>query len=166
VLKGCLWPVRLFPSCHLFLTQKSRAYACALIVRSQAVDPRRTPDMKREEEHAQEFFEEAKDMLELFCLGVWVDDFQRQVDDFIQERLTEAENIVAALGEEDSDRLHGLRRLVAGAVQEGELVRQPDYATACAKIDRALVWDGRGYVIQTQSIFLSSHISPPSPVLI
>src|SRR5258707_12547400 len=42
--------------------------------------------------------------------------------------------------------LHGLRRLVAGAAQEWELVQQPKDATTCAKIDGALVWQGRGYV--------------------
>ena len=43
---------------------------------------------------------------------------------------------------------------MAGAVQEGELVRQPKYAATCAKLDKAIVWDGRGYVIQT-------HLSLP-----
>jgi hypothetical protein len=141
-------------SCHFALTQVSRAYACALIVRSQAVDSRRTQDMKQEEERAREYFKEAKDILQLFCLCGWMDQFQKHVEDFIKEQLTEAANIMAVPGKEgeDSIRIHGLRRLVAGAVQEEELVRQPDYAATCAKLDRAIVWDGRGYVINTHLI--------------
>jgi hypothetical protein len=41
----------------------------------------------------------------------------------------------------------GYAAWLAGAIQEGELVRQPTYATTCVKLDRALVWDGQGYVI-------------------
>lgn len=143
------------PSCHLVLTQKSRVYACALIVRSQMVDPRRTLDMIEEEEKAREYFEETKDILQIFCLCGWIDQFQKHVEDFIQEQLSEAASIMAVTGteEEDSIRLHGVRRLVAGAVQEGELVRQPAYASACAKLDRAIVWDGRRYAIKTHLPF-------------
>ena len=51
--------------------------------------------------------------------------------------------------------LHRLRRLVAGAIQEWELAQQPDHAYICAKIDNALVWQGKGYVSQfIQSISL------------
>ena len=116
--------------------------------------------MKQEEERAWEYFEETKDTLQLFCLSGWIDQFQKHVEDFVQERLMEAENIVAVMGKEEeySVRLHGLQRLVVGAVQEGELVRQPDYATTYAKIDRAIVWDGRGYVMKTHLIFFSPHI--------
>jgi hypothetical protein len=156
MFKGCFWPVRSFLlhhsfSIHFILTCKSRAYTCALIVCSQAVDPQRTPDMKQQEERAREDFEETKDILRLFCLCGWMDQFQKHVEGFIQERLEEAANITAVPGnaEEDSTRLHCLRRLVAGAVQEGELAQQPDYAATCAKLDRAIVWDGRGYVIKT-----------------
>ena len=44
--------------------------------------------------------------------------------------------------------LHRLRRLVAGAVQEWELVQQPNHAFICAKVDGALVWQDRGYMSQ------------------
>ena len=133
-----------YPFCHFTLTQKARAYACALIVHSQEVDPQRTLAMIQEEEQAQEYFEETKDILQLFCLCGWINHFQKCVQDFIQERLAEAANVMAALGNEKEDcvHLHGLRHLVAGAVQEEELVWQPDYAAACAKLDRAIVWDG------------------------
>ena len=50
--------------------------------------------------------------------------------------------------DEDCVCLHGLRHLVAGAVQEEELVWQPDYAAACVKLDGAIVWDGQGYVLK------------------
>jgi len=42
--------------------------------------------------------------------------------------------------------LHGLRHLVAGAIQEWELVQQPKHAAICAELDSALVWQGRVYV--------------------
>ena len=150
------------PFCHFTLTQKSRAYACALITRSQAVDPRRTPYMAQKEEQAREYFDETRDILQLFCLSGWITEFQKRVQDFIKDRLDEAANIIAKPSSEAEDivRLHGLRRLVAGAVQEEELVRQPDYASACAKLDRAIRWDGRGYVIKTHLLLLASHISP------
>jgi hypothetical protein len=152
------------PSYLFVLTQTSRAYMCALIVRSQAVDPLCTPDMKQEEERAQEYFEETKDILQLFCLCGWKDQFQKHTEDFIQERLAEAANIMAVPGkeEEDSVRIHGLRHLVAGAVQEEELVQQPDYAANCAKLDRAIVWDGRGYVIKNLFDIFSPHASAQS----
>jgi hypothetical protein len=153
VLTGCFWPVRLYPFLSIVLTKKSRAYACALIVRSQKVDPRRTPDMIEEEEKAREYFDETKFTCQLFCLSGWIDQFQMHIEDFIGERLLEAKSISTVPGAEDSVRLHGLRRLVAGAVQEGELVRQPEYATTSAKLDCAMVWQGRGYVIQTYLLF-------------
>ena len=114
------------------------------------MDPWHTLAMIQEEEQAQEYFEKTKDILQLLCLCGWIDHFQKCVQDFIQERLAKAANVMAALGNEKEDCvcLHGLRCLVASAVQEEELVRQPDYATACAKLDRAIVWDGRGYVIK------------------
>ena len=40
--------------------------------------------------------------------------------------------------------LHWLQHLVAGAFQEEELVQQPDRAFTCAKLDRAIIWDGQG----------------------
>jgi len=111
--------------------------------------------MIEEEEKARDYFEEVKDTFQLFCLCGWMDQFQKHVEAFIQDRLAEAASIIKVPGaeEEDSIRLHGLRRLVAGAVQEGELVRQPEYAVTCAKLDGAIVWHGRGYVIQSHLPF-------------
>jgi hypothetical protein len=123
-------------------------------------DPRRNQGMIEEEEKAQDYFEDAKDMLELFSVGVWIDQFQKCVEDFIQERLSEAMGIMASPGTEDSVRLHGLRRLVAGAVQEGELVRQPEYATTSAKLDRAIIWQGRGYVVPTNFLLFRLKYLP------
>jgi predicted phage-related endonuclease len=119
--------------------------------------------MTQKEEQAREYFDETRDILQLFCLSGWIAEFQKRVQDFITERLDEAANIIAEPGSEMEDiiRLHGLRRLVAGAVQEEELVRQPDYAFACAKLDRAIIWDGRGYVIKTHYFFMP-HASPQS----
>jgi uncharacterized protein YdeI (YjbR/CyaY-like superfamily) len=138
--------VCLFPSCHFLLTQKSRAYVCALILRSQEVDPQRTSDMIQEEEQAREYFEETRETLQLFCLSGWIEQFQQHVEGFIEGRLAEAAKIMALPEKEEEDivHLHGLRRLVAGAFQEEELVQQPDHAFAYAKLDRAVIWDGRG----------------------
>jgi hypothetical protein len=141
------------------LTCWSRTYECTLILRTQAVDPRRSPHMIEEEEKAREYFEETKDILQLFCPCGWIEQFQKHVEDFIQEQLSEAADLMAgSITDEEDTRLHGLRRLVAGAVQEGELVRQPDYAATCAKFDRAIVWEGRGYVLIAYSLFRTSHL--------
>lgn len=143
-------------SCRFFLNfkQTSRVYTCTLIVRSREADPRRTPDMIEEEEAARDYFEETKETLQLFCLRGWMDHFQKHVEDFVQERLLEAASIMALdTEEEDFVRLHGLRRLVAGAIQEGELARQPEYAATTAKLDGAIVWYGRGYVVQIHLLF-------------
>jgi hypothetical protein len=105
--------------------------------------------MMEEEEKAREYFEETKDILQLFCPCGWMDEFQEHIEDFIQQLLSVAAIIIAVsvTAEADNVHLHGLCHLVAGAIQEGELVRQPTYATTCVKLDRALVWDGQGYVI-------------------
>ena len=146
------FPVRSFFSGDLVLTQTSRGYACALIVRSRAVDPRRTASMVEREEKARQHFEELKGILLELCLRCWKQEFKSYVDQFIAERLDE-KDIVTVIPcedeeEEELDRmyLHGLRRLVAGAVQEWELVQQPKHAAMCAELDSALVWQGRGYV--------------------
>ena len=57
-----------YPFCHFTLTQKPRAYACALIMRSQEVDPQHTLAMIKKEEQAREYFKETKNILQLFCL--------------------------------------------------------------------------------------------------
>ena len=116
--------------------------------------------MIEEEGKAQDYFEELKDTLQLFCLCGWIDQFQKHIKDFIQEQLAKAASIMAVLGteEEDFTRLHGLQCLVAGAVQEGELVWQPEYPATCAKLDGAIVWHGQGYVIKTHFCLLSSPI--------
>ena len=113
--------------------------------------------MMEEEEKAREYFEETKDILQLFFPSGWMDEFQERIEDFVQWHLSAAAIItaVSATAEEDHVCLHGLRRLVAGAIQEGELVRQPTYAVTCAKLDKALVWDGQGYAIQTYNLIPS-----------
>jgi hypothetical protein len=144
--------VRSFLSGNLVFTQTPRVYECALIVRSRTVDPRRTARMIEKEEKARQHFEMLKDILLKFSPRWWKNNFKSHVDKFIGERLIEKEHFTAIPckdeEEEENDRihLHGLRRLVAGAVQEWELAQQPEHATACAKLDHALVWQGRGYV--------------------
>jgi hypothetical protein len=122
-----------------------------LIVRSKAVDPRRTTDMMVEEEKTREHFEEMKDIFQIFYPCRWIEVFQKYVDDFVQDRLLLAKNIMAkpVMKEEDCVRLHGLRRMVAGAVQEGELIRQPKCHVTWAKLESMIVWDGRGCVFIT-----------------
>lgn len=83
---------------------------------------------------------------------MWKKDFKSCVDEFIAERLLEKDIITVIPGEDEEeeqlDRIHlyGIRRLIAGAIQEWELVQQPKHAAMCAELDGALVWQGRGYV--------------------
>jgi hypothetical protein len=136
------------------LTQISRTYKFPPVV-----DPQRTTDMMEEEEKAMEYFEERKDILQLFSPDVWMDEFHKCVEEFIERHLLAAEIITAtSVTAEDYSQLHGLRRLISGAIQEAELVRQPAYAATCAKLDKALVWDGRRCVIHTCYLMLP-HIT-------
>lgn len=128
---------------------------------SRAVDPQRTVGMAEREEDARQHFEELKDILSKLSPHLWKKDFKLDVDKFIAERLNERDVIIAIPGvdeEEELDRiiLHGLRRLVAGAIQEWELVQQPEHAASCAEVEGALVWQGRGYV---DLILLVSHFN-------
>jgi hypothetical protein len=146
--------VHSFISDYLVLTQTLRGYACTLIVRSWAVDPRHTASMIVKEETARQHFEELKGSLPKLLIHPrwWKKDFKYYVDKFIGECLYEKKLITALpprdKEEEESNRicLYRLRRLVASAVQEWELVQQPKHATMCAKLDGTLVWQGRGYV--------------------
>ncbi|KAF8258471.1 hypothetical protein EI94DRAFT_1707973 [Lactarius quietus] len=86
-------------------------------------------------------------ILQLFCLSRWVEQFQKLIEDFIQETLVKAANIMAVPAipvkkGEDIICLHSLQCLVAGTIQEEELVQQPNYAFTYAKLDRAIIWDG------------------------
>ena len=116
------------------------------------MDPQRTSSMIEDEEEARQHFEKLKDTLPKLSPRWWKKDFKRYVDKFIGERLIEKEFVTAVPcedeDEEEQDRilLHRLRRLVAGTVQEWELVQQPKHAATCAKLDGALIWQGRGYV--------------------
>jgi hypothetical protein len=144
--------VRSFLYDHLVFTQTLRVYSCALIVRSRAVDPRRTASMIENEENTRQYFEELKDNLPRLSPRWWKKDFKHFVDKFIEDRLIEKEfvDVVPCENEHEEEQdaidLHRLRRLVAGAAQEWELVQQPRHAARCAKLDGALVWQGRGYV--------------------
>ena len=108
--------------------------------------------MIEKEENAWQHFEELKDILQMFSLGWWKKNFKHHVDEFIGDRLIEKELITAVpcknKEEEENNRihLHGLRHLVAGAIQEWELVQQSKHAAMCVKLDHALVWQGRGYM--------------------
>jgi hypothetical protein len=157
--KSALPPCVLLP--HVFLLVGShsdiRGYKCALIIRSRAVDPRRNESMAKEEGNAQAYFEERKDILQMFDPN-WREAFKMCVNKYIEELVEEAE-IVSEMRYKDEKRkrrhLHIFRRLIAGADQELELAQQPEYATKCAKVDGALIWQGRGYVILTRVVIPS-----------
>ena len=144
--------MRSFLSKHLVFTKTFRVYSCALIVRSQAVDPRRTESMIENEESTRQYFEELKDTLPRLSPRWWKKDFKHYVDTFIEDRLIVKEFVIFVPSENEDEEeqdpmgLHRLRRLVASAAQEWELVQQPRHAAMCAKLDGALVWQGRGYV--------------------
>jgi hypothetical protein len=103
-------------------------------------------------------FEEMKDIFQIFYPCRWMEAFQKFVDNFIQDRLLLAANIMAKLviKEEDRVHLHGLRCLVAGTVQEGELVQRPKCHVAWAKLDGIIMRDGQGYVLITCLVHLAS----------
>ncbi|KAN0128685.1 hypothetical protein V8E53_013504 [Lactarius tabidus] len=110
------------------------------------LDPQCTPNMMQDKKQAREYFLETRETLQLFCLTCWIEQFQKHVNDFIQEQLAEAEKIMTVLEKEEEDtiHLHGLQHLIAGAIQEEELVQQPDHAFTYAKLDRAIILDGGG----------------------
>jgi hypothetical protein len=117
--------------------------------------------MVEEEEEARQYFEELNDILPTLSPRWWKKDFKYYVDKFIKERLNEKDLVTAMPcrdeeeAEQDRIYIHAIRRLVAGAVQELELVQQPKHATMCAKLDGALVWQGRGYVNPIQHVAYS-----------
>jgi hypothetical protein len=119
--------------------------------------------MAEKEENARQYFEELKLVLPEISPHLWKEEFKKYVDKFIQERLYEEEfvTMVPWLNEKERQQertnVHELRRLVAGAVQEWELVQQSEHAATCAKIDRALVWQGRGYVSPIMHVICSDH---------
>ena len=141
------------------------------------MDPQRTASMADEEEEARESFKRMKSIFQEASPRWWKKDFKSYVDKFIAEQI-EWKEVLAVMpcrdeeGEErERIRLHGLRRLVAGAVQEWELVQQPEHAATCTELDGALVWQGRGYVSSTVHAILSlqpyfqSEFEKISPVL-
>lgn len=116
------------------------------------MDPQRTAKMVEEEEYIQEKFEKFKKTLPIQSPRWWKKEFKQHIDEYIEHYLQFKEFIITypfldeEQVEEDRVNLHGIKRMVAGLVQEWELVQQPGHAAACAKLDGALVWQGRGYV--------------------
>jgi len=106
--------------------------------------------MSEMEERARQHFKELKCTLPELSPHWWKKDFKSYVDKFIAKHLDEKDIITAIPGEDEEEEeldrihLHGIRRLVAGAVQEWELVQQPKHAATCVELDGALVWQGRG----------------------
>src|SRR5260370_30965777 len=108
--------------------------------------------MIKKEEKAHQDFKELKDILQKLSPHWWRNDFKSCVDRFIEEQLEEKESAIAMLCEDDGSEelvhiyIHGVQCVVAGAIQEWELVQQPKHATTCAKIHATLVWQGRADV--------------------
>ncbi|KAN0127775.1 hypothetical protein V8E53_014435 [Lactarius tabidus] len=64
---------------------------------------------------AREYFEETKDILQLFCPYVWMDKFQEHIEEFVQQHHLSAAEIITAvplMAEEDYVHLHGLCHLI------------------------------------------------------
>jgi len=141
------------------------------------MDPQHTESMTEKEEKAWQHFEELKCALLELSPHWWKKDFKSYVDKFIGECLDKKQFITAVLcednGKEEHDciYLHGLWHLVAGAIQEWELVQQPKPAAKCAELDGALVWQGRGYVspilhaVSLLQPYFQSEIENVSPTL-
>ena len=129
------------------------------------MDPQHTIGMTEREEKAWQHFEELKDILPKLLPRWWKKDFKSYVDKFITEYLNDKEFVTSMPyedeEEEEFDRiyLHHLRHLVAGAMQEWELVQQPKHATTYAKLNGALVWQGRGCI---SSILCGISLLQPS----
>lgn len=129
------------------------------------MDPRRTAKMIEQEEYTQRKFEKLKRTLPSQSPRWWKKEFKEYIDDHIEDCLDRKEFITTfpfideEQEEQDRINLHGIKRLVAGAVQEWELLQQPKHAAMCAKLDGALVWQGRGYVSPIIMLFHhSSHL--------
>ena len=81
-------------------------------------------NMIKKEEKAQQHFKELKHILSNISPGWWKKNFKHHIDKFIEELLSKKEFIsgISCKDEEDKEvdciYLHGVRRLVAGAVQE------------------------------------------------
>ncbi len=119
--------------------------------------------MIEKEENAQQHFEKLKGTLLKLSIYPhwWKKDFKYYVNKFIGECLYK-KDIITAIPPRDEEEeewdhiyLYRLRCLVAGAVQEWELVQQPKHAAICVKLDGALVWQGRGYVPNSVCYFLA-----------
>src|SRR5260370_8246934 len=108
--------------------------------------------MIKKEEKAQQDFKKLKDILQKLSPHWWRNDFKSCIERIIEEKREEKESANAMLCEDNGGEelvhiyIHGVQHLVAGAIQEWELVQQLKHATTCVKIDGALVWQGRGYV--------------------
>jgi hypothetical protein len=120
--------------------------------------------MVEKEEKARQHFEDLKCILSELSPRWWKKDFKYYVDKFIDERLVEKEFVTLIPCEDENEEeqdciyLHTLRRLVAGAIQERELVQQPKHTAMYAKLDGALVWQGRGYVNPVLHVISSLQI--------
>jgi hypothetical protein len=120
--------------------------------------------MAEREEYARRHFEDLKSTLPKISPRPWKTEFRKYVDEFIEGRLHEEQVVTMTAWMNDAEpgqeltRVHELRRLVAGAVQEWELVQQSEHAATCATLDRALVWQGRGYVSQIVPNVRSNHL--------
>ena len=92
------------------------------------MDPQHTASMIKKEEKAQQDFKELKDILQKLSPHWWRNDFKSCIDRFIEEQLEEKESAIAMLCEDNGGEelvhiyIHGVQHLVAGAVQEWELV--------------------------------------------
>ena len=118
------------------------------------MDPQRNALMIKVEEKSRQRFEKLKRTLPAQSSRCWRNDFIDYADQFIKWCLDQKEiiTLTPCVDKEDEEDvsmcLHGLKHLVVGAIQKQELVKQPNHAAMCAKLDSVLVWQGRGYVSQ------------------
>jgi len=91
--------------------------------------------MVKGEEQARQHFRELKDILPKLSPRWWKKDFKHHVDKFIGDLLIQKEMVTEPPCKNEEEELHELRRLVAGADREWELVQQPKHAAMCAMMD-------------------------------
>jgi hypothetical protein len=96
---------------------------------------------------------------------LWKRDFKRCIDRFIKEHLDEKLFITAIPAKMKKKRSRTTSTSMGSDVwwlvpsKNGIWCSNPKHAAICAKLDSALVWQGRGYVSQIlHAISLSNHL--------
>ncbi|KAI0055825.1 hypothetical protein BV25DRAFT_1842720 [Artomyces pyxidatus] len=119
-------------------------YYCSFVHKTPGQDPDRTDKMRAAEEDMWDrCFALTSDLKEREGSG-WTSTFLETLDTWIDEALANARGIVASSPDDDrAVQLHGLRRIIAGLVQQKEMAVQSPEAQYAIGEDFAFAWLGR-----------------------